>query len=300
MCFLPRRGLSVSDCEIARAFKVAANSIEAIAFIVPRKVRISLVFPPLAPFSTPVRAVGLVPIGYLPARALRRARAHRRRVLRGQDRPAQARLARGRRNLLWHRPALPPPAAAASGGPTASDKDILGVRACTCSCAGARSCTGIRTGHPGGECTSEAAVDRRECLRSAVCDEYMLTKCGRTELRRDGVAQGGERAADGGAARGAGADPQPGAAGRDRPCERAQGRSAARGLKSPRARASEGRGGACAGRWALVLGWAWTLDGKAGAVGAGGVRLKQMYVFSVRAAWRVSGVLFRGVQRCVL
>ena len=39
MCFLPRRGLSVSDCEIARALKVAANSIEAIAFIVPRKVR---------------------------------------------------------------------------------------------------------------------------------------------------------------------------------------------------------------------------------------------------------------------
>ncbi|RPD52348.1 DUF1900-domain-containing protein [Lentinus tigrinus ALCF2SS1-7] len=37
MCFLPRRGLSVSDCEIARALKVAASSIEAIAFIVPRK-----------------------------------------------------------------------------------------------------------------------------------------------------------------------------------------------------------------------------------------------------------------------
>ena len=39
MCFLPRRGLSVSDCEIARGLKVAASSIEAIAFIVPRKVR---------------------------------------------------------------------------------------------------------------------------------------------------------------------------------------------------------------------------------------------------------------------
>ncbi|PIL27983.1 hypothetical protein GSI_09927 [Ganoderma sinense ZZ0214-1] len=37
MCFLPRRGLSVSDCEIARGLKVAASSIEAIAFIVPRK-----------------------------------------------------------------------------------------------------------------------------------------------------------------------------------------------------------------------------------------------------------------------
>lgn len=38
MCFLPRRALNVSECEIARAFKVAASSIEAIAFIVPRKV----------------------------------------------------------------------------------------------------------------------------------------------------------------------------------------------------------------------------------------------------------------------
>ncbi|KAH9852004.1 microtubule binding protein [Lenzites betulinus] len=39
MCFLPRRGLSVSDCEIARAYKVAASSIEPISFIVPRKAR---------------------------------------------------------------------------------------------------------------------------------------------------------------------------------------------------------------------------------------------------------------------
>ena len=39
MFFLPRRGLNVAECEIARAFKVAASSIEAIAFIVPRKVR---------------------------------------------------------------------------------------------------------------------------------------------------------------------------------------------------------------------------------------------------------------------
>jgi coronin-1B/1C/6 len=37
MCFLPRRALSVSDCEIARAYKVASASIEPIAFIVPRK-----------------------------------------------------------------------------------------------------------------------------------------------------------------------------------------------------------------------------------------------------------------------
>lgn len=38
MCFLPRRALSVSDCEIARAYKIAGNSVEPIAFIVPRKV----------------------------------------------------------------------------------------------------------------------------------------------------------------------------------------------------------------------------------------------------------------------
>ena len=41
MCFLPRRALSVSDCEIARAYKVYGSSIEPIAFIVPRKVNIS-------------------------------------------------------------------------------------------------------------------------------------------------------------------------------------------------------------------------------------------------------------------
>jgi coronin-1B/1C/6 len=39
MCFLPRRALSVSDCEIARAYKIAGSYIEPIAFIVPRKVR---------------------------------------------------------------------------------------------------------------------------------------------------------------------------------------------------------------------------------------------------------------------
>lgn len=42
MCFLPRRALSVSDCEIARAYKVHASSIEPIAFIVPRRVRSTL------------------------------------------------------------------------------------------------------------------------------------------------------------------------------------------------------------------------------------------------------------------
>ena len=38
MCSLPRHGLNLAECEIARAFKVAASSIETIAFIVPRKV----------------------------------------------------------------------------------------------------------------------------------------------------------------------------------------------------------------------------------------------------------------------
>ncbi|KAI0820244.1 microtubule binding protein [Trametes gibbosa] len=54
MCFLPRRGLSVSDCEIARAYKVAASSIEAIAFIVPRKAESfqSDIYPP-APSAEP-------------------------------------------------------------------------------------------------------------------------------------------------------------------------------------------------------------------------------------------------------
>jgi len=37
MCFLPRRALNVSECEIARAYKVAGTGIEPIAFIVPRK-----------------------------------------------------------------------------------------------------------------------------------------------------------------------------------------------------------------------------------------------------------------------
>lgn len=47
MCFLPRRALSVADCEIARAYKVHGSSIEPIAFIVPRKVRCA--HPPLNP-----------------------------------------------------------------------------------------------------------------------------------------------------------------------------------------------------------------------------------------------------------
>ena len=37
MCFLPRRSLNVSECEIARAYKVSGTTVEPLAFIVPRK-----------------------------------------------------------------------------------------------------------------------------------------------------------------------------------------------------------------------------------------------------------------------
>ncbi|EMD39400.1 hypothetical protein CERSUDRAFT_113035 [Gelatoporia subvermispora B] len=59
MCFLPRRALNVSDCEIARAYKVAGSSIEAIAFIVPRKSDSfqSDIYPP-APSSEPALSAG--------------------------------------------------------------------------------------------------------------------------------------------------------------------------------------------------------------------------------------------------
>ncbi|KAJ3515716.1 hypothetical protein NLJ89_g1588 [Agrocybe chaxingu] len=54
MCFLPRRALNVSDCEIARAYKVHGSAIEPIAFIVPRKADSfqSDIYPP-APSSEP-------------------------------------------------------------------------------------------------------------------------------------------------------------------------------------------------------------------------------------------------------
>lgn len=38
MEFMPRRALSISDCEIARAFKVSGTAVDPISFIVPRKV----------------------------------------------------------------------------------------------------------------------------------------------------------------------------------------------------------------------------------------------------------------------
>ncbi|KIY46828.1 DUF1900-domain-containing protein [Fistulina hepatica ATCC 64428] len=37
MCFLPRRALNISECEIARAYKLHGSCIEPIPFIVPRK-----------------------------------------------------------------------------------------------------------------------------------------------------------------------------------------------------------------------------------------------------------------------
>jgi len=59
MCFLPRRALDVSECEIARAYKVAGSSIEPIAFIVPRKSDSfqSDIYPP-APSSEPALTAG--------------------------------------------------------------------------------------------------------------------------------------------------------------------------------------------------------------------------------------------------
>ncbi|KIK91747.1 hypothetical protein PAXRUDRAFT_615322 [Paxillus rubicundulus Ve08.2h10] len=54
MCFLPRRALEVSECEIARAFKVTSNGVEPISFIVPRRADSfqSDIYPP-APSSEP-------------------------------------------------------------------------------------------------------------------------------------------------------------------------------------------------------------------------------------------------------
>ncbi|KAG8940338.1 Coronin-like protein crn1, partial [Tulasnella sp. 408] len=37
LCFVPRRALNVSECEIARAYKVSGTTIEPISFIVPRR-----------------------------------------------------------------------------------------------------------------------------------------------------------------------------------------------------------------------------------------------------------------------
>lgn len=63
MCFLPRRALNVSECEIARAYKVISSAssswIEPIAFVVPRKADSfqADIFPP-APSTDPSLTAG--------------------------------------------------------------------------------------------------------------------------------------------------------------------------------------------------------------------------------------------------
>lgn len=54
MCFVPRRAVNTSECEIARAYKVTTSqAIEPIAFIVPRKVS---QVPPLPSHQSPSHA----------------------------------------------------------------------------------------------------------------------------------------------------------------------------------------------------------------------------------------------------
>ncbi|KAI0262372.1 microtubule binding protein [Gloeopeniophorella convolvens] len=59
MCFVPRRAVSTTDCEIARAYKLTSGGIEPIAFIVPRKSDSfqSDIYPP-APSSEPSLSAG--------------------------------------------------------------------------------------------------------------------------------------------------------------------------------------------------------------------------------------------------
>ncbi|KAH9956997.1 microtubule binding protein [Russula dissimulans] len=59
ICFVPRRALNTSECEIARAYKLTSNAIEPIAFIVPRKSDSfqSDIFPP-APSIEPSLTAG--------------------------------------------------------------------------------------------------------------------------------------------------------------------------------------------------------------------------------------------------
>ena len=54
MCFVPRRVVNTSECEIARAYKLTATAVEPIAFIVPRKVRTVRPLPPFT-LAHPVR-----------------------------------------------------------------------------------------------------------------------------------------------------------------------------------------------------------------------------------------------------
>src|SRR6266446_10769094 len=99
MCFVPRRAINTSECEIARGYKLTTNAIEPIAFIVPRKV--SFPFPSRDDTTDSERAhkVGLFPIGHLPASALNRALPHSRRILLGQSRLSQTSLSRNGRSF---------------------------------------------------------------------------------------------------------------------------------------------------------------------------------------------------------
>ncbi|KAJ8497090.1 hypothetical protein ONZ45_g12202 [Pleurotus djamor] len=58
MCFLPRRALNVAECEIARAYKIYGNTIESIAFKVPRRSDSfqSDIFPPAPSYESSVSA----------------------------------------------------------------------------------------------------------------------------------------------------------------------------------------------------------------------------------------------------
>ncbi|KAF4569437.1 Coronin-like protein crn1 [Pleurotus pulmonarius] len=58
MCFLPRRALNVSECEIARAYKIFGNTIESIAFKVPRRADSfqSDIFPPAPSYEPSLSA----------------------------------------------------------------------------------------------------------------------------------------------------------------------------------------------------------------------------------------------------
>jgi hypothetical protein len=110
MCFVPRRAVNTSECEIARAYKVTTSqAIEPIAFIVPRKVKSSPSPPPITRglTRTTPHPVRLVPIRHLPPRVLHRALPHSRRVLLRQTHRAQIRLARHGRSIR-RRPHLHP------------------------------------------------------------------------------------------------------------------------------------------------------------------------------------------------
>jgi hypothetical protein len=109
MCFVPQRAVNTSVCEIARAYKLTMNSIEPIAFIVPRKVSSPLPStqqqPPADMMNHPHQKVRLIPIRHSPTSALDRALhlSRRLQVLLGSSRHTQIRLARNGRSLSCHR-----------------------------------------------------------------------------------------------------------------------------------------------------------------------------------------------------